>query len=809
MGTLFQNIRFACRSLLKAPTLTLSVVLTLAICIGATSAVFSVVYAVLFRPLPFADPDGLLIVRETWRGNPGSMSVGNWADLKREDRLLQYLVPTSGVNVNLAGSDAPEKVTAARVGADFFSLLGVSPAMGRVFLAEEDRPGADAVVVLSDGLWRRRFGADPAIVGRDVRVDGVPRRVIGVMPKSLDYTLYDEDLWIPSAFTPQQLAEHDEHFLFVIGRLKPGATLAQLQPELNLIAGRLRERLPLVNAERGLEFGSLHEELTDEYRTRLYSLLGAVGFVLLIACANIANLLLTRATARSRETAIRAAIGAGRGDIVREALVESLVLAVAGGALGAVAAYWGVAALVAIGPHDVPRLLQARVDGPALVFVTLLTVTSGLIFGLAPAFRMAGQHPHEALKEGGRSGGSSHRDRLRGALVVGEIALALVLLTGAGLLIRSAIELDQVDPGFEPSGVLVGRVSLPTNGYGSPEQSEQAFTRIAESLEASQGITAAGLVSTPPFEGGGDNGLIPEGRPLEIQSAIQTDMRLVTPGYFAAMGLRLRAGRIFTADDRAGAPLAMVVNERLAKEAWPGQDPIGKRVACCEPGADGMPNWKTVVGVVADVRARGVGREPPHEFYLPMAQAPRAAWNWIDRTMTIAARTTGDPLTLTAPMRNAVWAVDRSLAVYSMATMNDRRVSSLGASRFSTVLLSAFGGLALLLAAVGVYGVISYGVSQRSQEIGIRVALGAGDGNVLRLIVGHAAVLTGAGLLLGLTGALGLSRLISGLLFRVSPTDPPTLAAGIVLLSGVAMLAATLPALRATRVDPAVALRAE
>ena len=809
MDTLFHDLRIACRSLRKAPTLTLSVVLTLALCIGATTAVFSVVYAVLFRPLPFADPRGILIIRENWRGHPGSFSVGNWADTKREDQLLQYLVPTSGLNVNLAGSDVPEKVTAARVGADFFPLLGVQPALGRGFRPEEDRPGADGVVVLSDGLWRRRFGADPAIVGRDVRVDGVPRRVIGVMPASLDYTLYDEELWIPTAFTPAQLAEHDEHYLFVVGRLKPGVALERLQPELDRIAKDLRERLPQVNAERGLEAAPLHEELVNEYRTRLYSLLGAVGFVLLIACANIANLLLARATTRTRETAIRAAVGAGRGHIVRAALAESLVLAVAGGALGVVAAYWGVAALVAVGPHDVPRLMQARVDGPALAFVLLLTLASGLVFGLAPAFRMAGQHPLEALKDGGRAGSSGQRDRLRGALVVAEIALALVLLTGAGLLIRSAVALNQVDPGFDPSGVLVGRVSLPANGYETPEQSEQAFSRIAEGLEAMAGATAAGLVSTPPFEGGGDNGLIPEGRPLAIQSAIPTDMRLVTPGYFATMGLRLRAGRVFTAEDRSGAPLAMVVNDRLAREAWPGQDPIGKRVACCEPGPDGGPNWKTVVGVVADVRAEGVGREPPREFYLPMAQAPRAAWRWIDRTMTLAARTSGDPLALVSPMRQAVWTVDRSLAVYSIATMNERRTDSLAASRFSTMLLSTFGGLALLLAAVGVYGVISYGVTQRTQEIGIRVALGAGDRNVVRLIVGHAALLTGVGLLLGLTGALVLARLISGLLFRVSPTDPPTLGAGIALLSIVALLAAALPALRATRVDPAVALRAE
>jgi len=806
---MLQNLRHAARSLRKSPTLTLAVVLTLAVCIGATTAVFSVVYAVLFRPLPFADPDGVLLFREVWRGMHGSVSVGNWADTRREDRLFEQLVPMQGTSVNLAGSDVPENVTAARVGASFFTLLGVPPALGRGFLADEDRPGSDGVVVLSDGLWRRRFGADPAIVGRDVRIDGVQRRVIGVMPRSLDYTLYHEELWIPSAFTPEQLAQHDEHFLAVLGRLKSGVTLAQSQAELDQIARGLRARYPQVNDDRGLAVSPLHEELVGEYRSRLFILLGAVAFVLLIACANIANLLLARATSRARETAIRAAIGAGRGHLLRHALAESLLLAAAGGLLGVVAAYWGVAGLVAVGPADIPRLALARVDAPVLGFVLVLTLVCGLIFGLAPAARMAGQLPQDALKEGGRTGAAGRRDRLRGVLVVSEIALALVLLTGAGLLIRSAIALDGVDPGFDPGGVLVGRVSLPASGYGTAEQSVQAFIRIAERLTQAPGVTAAGLVSSAPFEGGSDNGLIPEGRPLDIQSAISADMRLVTAGYFGAMGLRLRAGRTFTAEDRAGAPLVMVVNQTFARLAWPGQEPLGKRVACCEAGPDGGPNWKTVVGVVADVRAEGLDQKAPSEFYLPMAQAPRAAWQWIDRTMTLAARTRGDPGVLTGAMRDAVWGVDRSLPVYAIGTMGERRAASLASSRFSTTLLTVFGGIALLLAAIGVYGVISYGVTQRSQEIGIRVALGAGQARVLRLVVGHAAALTGAGLVVGLGGSLLLSRVISGLLFHVSPTDPPTLAAGIVVLALVALAAALLPAQRAARVDPAVALRAD
>jgi predicted permease len=803
------DFRFAFRSLRRSPTLAIAVILTLALCIGATTAVFSVVYAVLFRPLPFKNPHGLMLFTEVWKGQPGgSVSVGNWADTRREDRLFAHLVPTSGASVNLAGADLPENVTGARVGWDFFQLLGVAPALGRAFLPEEDRPGSDGVVILSDGLWHRRFGSDRSIVGREIRIDGVPRQVIGVMPASMDYTLYGEELWLPAAFTPTQLAEHDEHYLTVLGRLKPGVNPAQVQPELNQIARGLRERFPQENDERSLTARGLHEELVGDYRARLYVLLGAVGFVLLIACANIANLLLARATARSRETAIRAAVGAGRRHIVRHALAESLVLAAAGGLVGVLAAYWGVAALTAIGPADIPRLQLARVDGPVLLFVMALTLLAGLIFGLAPAARMASQLPQEALKEGGRtSGGRS--DRLRSALVIGEIALALVLLTGAGLLIRSAIALNDVDPGFDPRGVLVGRVSLPASGYDSAAVAQQAFERIAERLAAAPGVTAAGLVSSAPFEGGGDNGLIPEGRPLNTQSAIPADFRLVTPGYIPAMGLRLRAGRAFTAQDRAGTQLVMLINETLARRAWPGEDPVGKRIACCESGPDGSPNWKTVVGVVADVHARGLGNEAPAEFYLPMAQSPKAAWRWIDRTMTLAVRTPGDPMSAAPAMRDAVWGLDRSLPVYNIGTMNDRRAASLASSRFSTLLLTAFGGIALVLAAIGVYGVISYGVTQRAQEIGIRVALGAGRARVLRLVVGHAAALTGVGLLLGLAVATLLSRLMGGLLFRVSPTDPPTLGAGVLVLSGVALVAALLPAERAARLDPSVTLRAE
>jgi putative ABC transport system permease protein len=786
-----------------------AVILTLALCIGATTSIFSVVHAVLFQPLPFADPGGILWLRETWRGNRGSFSVGNWADTRRADRLFQHLVPIRGARLNLATEDAPENVNAARVGWDFFSLLGVTPSLGRVFRPEEDQPGRDNVVVLSDGLWRSRFGADRGIIGRLVRLDARSYTVIGVMPPSLNYAILDEQLWVPNAFTPEQIAMHDEHYLIVLGRLKPGVTRTMAQAELAQIAGWLREHYPKDNQDRGITFTQFDRELVSNYRPRLLVILGAVGFVLLIACANIANLLLARGAARGREMAIRAAMGAGQGHLIRHVLVECFILAVVGGLAGLLAAVWGVNALVRFGPADIPRLALARIDAPVLGFAALLTLISGLIFGLAPAFRAATRFPQDALKEGGRTGPAAGRDRLRHALVIGEIALALVLLTGAGLLIRTAVALNNVDPGFDPNQVLAGRVSLPASAYSTPDQVSQAFTRIAEELQQVPGAEATGLVSTAPLEDGFTNGLIPEGRPFDVANAINAMMRLVSRDYLRTMGITLKRGRNFTAEDRAGAPKVMLINETLAREAFPGQDPVGKRISCCEAEADSSPSLKEVVGVVSDTRAMGLSEDPTPEFYLPLAQAPKAAWHWMDRTMTVAIRTQADAHTAATLLRRSVAAVDPTLAVFNIGTMDDRITASLSQSRFSTMLLATFGAIALLLAAIGVYGIISYGVTQRTQEIGIRMALGAEANHVLGMIVRHGAALAAVGLGVGLAASLALTRLLSTLLFHVSPTDPPTFATGAIVLSGVALLAAVLPARRAARVDPLVALRYE
>jgi putative ABC transport system permease protein len=808
--TLLQNFRFAVRSLRKAPTLSASVILTLALCIGATTAIFSVVYTVLFRPLPFADPEGILLVRTLWRDLPSSFSVGNWADVARQQTSFRHFVPAYGESYNLSGAETPENVDGARVGADYFALLGVRPALGRDFRSEEVAPGRENVVLLSHDLWQRRFGADPKAVGSEIRLDGRPHTVIGVMPASMDYTLFDEELWVPVAFTPERLAMHDEHYLTVLARLDSGVTLPRAEEEITGLARWLETTYPKENQDRTIQVSQLMEELVGDYRPRLFVLLGAVAFVLLIACANVANLLLARGAARAREISIRAAIGAGRHHLVAHALAESLVLALAGGLLGLLVGYWGVALLAAYGPEDVPRLAQARLDGPVVVFALGLTAVSGLVFGLVPALRTAARPPHEALKEGGRSGSrAGSRDRLRNMLVVAEIALALVLLTGAGLLIRSSVALNGVDPGFEPRGVIAGRISLPATAYETPDQVTRAFERIVERVAAVPGVAFAALVSAAPLDGGNSNGLVPEGRPLEIGSSINSLMRLATPDYFETMRIELVRGRGFTAQDRRGTPLVMVINETLAREAFPGQDPIGKRLACCESGPDGSPNWKEVIGVARDVRAVGLDEDPMPEFYLPMLQAPAPAWTWTDRTLTLAVRAAGEEPALMTPLRQAVAEVDPSLPLYNLGSMRGRLMDSLAQSRFSTMLLTVFGVIALILAAIGVYGVISYGVAQRTQEIGIRMALGARRGDVLAMVVRHGAALAAVGIAVGLGAALALSGLLESLLYQVSPTDPPTFAVGLVVLSVVAVLAAALPARRAARTDPMAALRIE
>jgi predicted permease len=809
LAELRQDLAFAVRTLRRVPAVTLTAVLMLALGIGATATIFGALHAVVLRPLPFPEQDRVTLVTETWRGERSGASPGTLTTWVREARSFSALAAARYTSFNLADAEAPERVTGARVGDGFFRAFGVRPALGRLFLPEEDRPGRAQVVVLSHRLWTRRFGADPRVVGTTVRLSGAPHTVVGVTPAWLDYTTDSEELWVPLALTAEQQADYGEHSLYAYGRLKPGVTLAQADAEIAAITRRVIEREPRFMRGRGGGVERVADVAVEDYRPRLLTLLGAVVLVLLIACGNVANLLLARGVARGREVAVRAALGAGRGRIVRQLLAESLAIALAGAALGVALAHVGIRLLVSQSPEGVPRLADARVDGAVVLFAFGLAVASSLAAGLVPALRASRPALYAALREGGRgvrTGGT--RDRVRTTLVVGEVALALTLLVGAGLLVRSAVALQRVDPGFDPRGVLAARVTLPRAGYADPERAKRAFVRMAEELAARPGVqVAAAATAIPLGAGGGSNGLFAEGKAETPENMVDARRVIVTPGYFAAMRVRLRRGRLLGARDVAGAPRVVVISETLARRAFGGQDPIGRRLSCCE--GDTPARWKEVVGVVADVHSRGLGEQPPPEFYLPAEQAPAAAWEWNGFNLWLVARGAGDADggALAASVRGAVRAVDRTAPVFSSATMAERMRASLAAERFNTQLLGALGVAGLALAAAGIYSVLSYFAGQRRQEIGVRVTLGATAGDVLVLVARQGLVLVLAGVALGTVGALAATRVLEDALFGVTGRDPLTFASVAALLVAVGGAASLIPARRATRIEAAVVLR--
>ncbi len=809
LSELRQDIAFSWRQLAKAPAFTVIAVLTLALGIGATTSIFSALYAVVLRPFPYANPDRVVGIGELWRGNRGNVAVGNYASWRDETRSFESMAAIQFSSFNFAEGDVPERVVGARVSHQFFRVFGVPAALGRTFTAEEDAPGNETVVVLSHRLWTRRFGADPRIVGQTVRMNGTPYGIIGVMPARFDLTSDSEELWVPIAFTARRLAMHDEHSYSVVGRIKPGVTLAQAQADLDRVAASLRQRFPLDNAERGALATPLAELIIGDYRSRLYVLLGAVACVFLIACGNVANLVLARGAVRGKEIAIRAALGARRGRIVRQMLTESAVLGLAGGVAGLLLAAWGIRALVGASPDGVPRLDQAGVNGTVLAFALAVSMVGSLIFGVVPALRAARADLQPMLKEGGRgSGMGTPRDRVRSVLIAAEVALALTLLTGAGLLIRTAIHLQNVAPGFDPRGVLTARIALPRAQYGEHPTVSTAYRRIVEELRQQPGVLAAAAVSQAPLGGGGNsNGLIPEGKAIVPENAFEARLRITTPEIFQTLRVPLRRGRAFNDRDAAGAPRVMIVSETLARQMWGSEDPIGKRVICCEGGPED-PRWKTVVGVVGDVRSRGPAEDVRPEFYLPIEQVPPEAWDWIQRGMTLVARTDGDAAGITGALRAAVRAVDPSLPLFNVATMPERMRASTSESRFYTMLLATLGVVGVLLAAVGIYGIIAYFVAQRSQEIGIRIALGATSSDVVRLSAWHGLRPVLAGVVVGIGSAWAATRLLQGVLRGVTPTDPVTFACVVALLLVVALLASYIPARRATRVDPTRALQA-
>ncbi len=802
MRSLLGDMRYGFRLLRKRPAFSLIAVLALALGIGANTAIFSVVDAVLLRPLPYADSGRLVAL---WERSPqledGSVAYLNFLDWKAQSRVFESLAARQGANFNLTGQEEPERLNGANVSAEFFPLLGVQPLLGRVFRADEDRSGAKKVAVISYGLWQRRFHGDEGILGRAIDLDGAPFTVIGVLPAKFRDPAYAErvDVYAAIGRDADRLQNRGNHpGIYVVGRLKPGETLAQARAEMDLIAQRLERQYPATNSGRRVAVQLLQDRLVRDLRTALLVVLAAVGFVLLIGCANVANLLLARAAERQPEIALRAALGAGRWQLFRQLLAESLVLALAGGACGLLLGWWGMRGLLAVAPEDLPRFSEAAMNLRVLGFTLGLSLATGLVFGSVPAWQSAWGSLHDVLKESGRRvSGDLRRNRIRGLLVVGEVALSLVLLIGAGLMLRSFARVLAASPGFRAERVLTLQIDLPGTKYQKPDQWIQFFQQVLGRTRNLPGVLSAATILPVPVGGfGWQTGMRIEGReyPTPHDSDL-TDIAYVTPDYFQTMGIPLRRGRVFTEQDREGALPVAVIDEKLARTYFPDADPMGKRLAI------GGKNWQ-IVGVVGHVKNYGVDQESRVETYLPFYQSPRPA-------MSLVVRTTMDPAQLAGPIRGEVRQVDPNQAVSDVRTMERLVADSVAPKRISALLLGIFAAIAVLLAAVGLYGVISYTVAQRTREIGIRMALGAGGGDVLAMVVKQALALGGLGMAIGLGGAALLTRAMKGLLFGISAVDPLTFAAVPAALALVVLAACYLPARRATRIDPVTALRYE
>lgn len=808
LDELRQDVRHAVRQLVRAPGFAAMAVLTLALGIGSTTAIFSILDAVVLKPLPFPEPDRLVEVSEVWQGRSGGdVSAGNFVDAAELTSSFAALGAGHPVNLSLLEGEVPERVPAWAVTAGWFDVFGVRPELGRVFGEAEDAPGSDGVVVLSHSLWAERFEADPSIRGREIRLGGRPRTVIGVMPEGFDPFDRGDRAWVPIAFTPERRAMHDEHFLTVVGRLADGSTLESARADLEAAAAELRDRFPQDNDERSLEARPLDDAVTGFYRGRLLVLMGAVTLVLLIACGNVANLLLARGASRVRELAVRGAMGASRGRIVRQLITESAALAAVAGLIAVALARVGIDLFIRSAPAGIPRLNEAGLDAAALGFAVLAATASAVLAGIVPAIRASRISAAAAMREGPRGAAApSPRDRTRQLLIAGEVALALTLLTGAGLLLRSAVAMQRVDPGFDLDRIMTARVTFPAGEYADGEGTRQAFTRIAEALDGRPGLRAAAVSQAPMGPGGNSNGLLPEGRPLEAASAIDSRLRIVTNGYFETLGVRIIAGRPFDETDVAGGNRVMIVSEALAKAAWPGESPIGRRVICCE-GSREDPRWKTVVGVAADVRSEGPAVEPRPEFYLPITQAPPQAFDWIGRTMTLVARPdAGDPASTVPVMRDVMRQIDPTVPLHTIQSMTGTLQRITATSRFNTRLLAALGLTGLLLAVGGIYGVIAFFAGLRRYEIGVRIALGASRGNVVRLVMRQGAIAVLAGIGVGTILSLAASRVLRAWLVGVEPTDPATYLAAAALMLLIGGVSAFVPAHRATRVAPTSAL---
>jgi predicted permease len=808
MEILFRDVRYGIRSLLKRPGFTVIALITLALGIGANTAIFSVVNAVLLRPLPFSDPSWLT---QLWEAkvskgrNEIPASYPNFADWKDRNRVFEQVAAYSDWNFNLTGTGEPERIRSAIVSAEFFSVLGIKPLRGRVFLPGEDERGKDLVVVIGEDLWQRKFNSDPNIIGRSLNLDDKTFTVAGVIARGVQAPLLPDEieLWAPVShgFGP---TNRFGHYLGVIARLKPGATLEQAQADMTHIAGQLEAQYPESNKNLSVRVVSLNEQVVGNFRISLLVMLGAVVFVLLIATANVANMLLARAAERQKEIAIRAAMGAGRWRIVRQMVTESMLLSLTSGILGFFVAVWGIELLVALSPPNLPRVKEVSVDLRVLGFTLAVSLLTGILFGLLPALQASRQHLSEKLKAGGRNAMSSPgRQRLRSGLVVAEIALSLMLLVGAGLLIRSFLRLQAVDPGFNSSNVLTMQLDLSGPNYKTGAQVISFQNQLLERIKQLPGVESAGTRSFVPIASDASFAYLQfqiEGQQPDVSEGAVAFYNSVSPDYFQTMMIPLREGRSFSDRDIRGTQNVAIVNETLVRRYFGNQDALGKRISLEDHPKEA--DWVTVVGVVGDTKPRELQSEPVAELYMPYGQQPEPG-------MALMIRSSSGAAAVATAVRNEVLALDKNQPVYSIRTLDTVLSQSVAVPRFRTWLLGVFAGLALMLAAVGIYGVISYAVSQRTQEIGIRMALGAQAADVLKLIVKGGMMLALIGVTLGLAGAFALTRLMTTLLFGVRPTDTMTFAVVSVGLIVVALLACFIPARRATKVDPLVALRYE
>lgn len=801
---LWNDVRYGLRGMRRNPGFTAVAILALALGIGANSAIFTAVNGILLRPLGYHDPERLVVLLNH---GTGPVAPANFADWKAQSRSFDNMGAAELFGPDLTGSDRPEKLSGLRVTADVLPLLGVPPVMGRFFTPEEDQPGRQFEVILSYGLWQRQFGGDENVLGRHIQLDNKTYTVIGVMPAGFQFAPFwatHTELWTPLALGPR-VAKRGGNSLRVFARLRSDVTLEQAREEFAAITARMERQYPGTNRDQRVV--PLKEKVVGQIRPALLTLLCAVGFVLLIACANVAHMLLARSSARAHEVSVRAALGAGRARLLRQFLAESLTLAMLGGALGLLLAYWGVRAMVRFAPSGIPRLETLSLDWRVAGLTLAVSFLTGILFGLAPALQASGQSSAESLKEGGRSNTGGARQRVRGLLVISEFALSLILLIGAGLMLRSFLALQAIDPGFQQDHLLTMILSVGGTQNAAPERAQLFYQSALEHVRAVPGVLSAGMTNHLPVAG--DLWGLPfwvDGRPLPHPGEEPDGaFRLALPGYLETMKIPVVRGRSIEARDTATAPGVVVINEYMAQRYWPGEDALGKRITLDNPSSSRVPTWLTVVGIVKNAVRYDWAAPPAEEFFLPYLQHTDAMGHY----MTLVARTKGDPASLAPAIESGIWQIDRNVTISEVQTMSAVVEGANAEARFNMALLAVFAAVATLLSAVGIFGVMSYAATRRRREIGIRLALGARPTEILQLITGEGMLLALCGTAAGIAGALALTRLMAKLLYGVSPVDPLTFIAVPLLLTTVALAACLVPAFRAARTSPVTALRQE